>query len=113
MYSVVLELQYSLKSCFEHLLLLQGDMLVVSCDVITDMPLHLLADVHRTNDATVTMLLSPGPDTTDAAVPGSRANRKLEREIIGLDRRGSRVLFIASEVDLDETISFKKSFFKK
>ena len=88
-------------------------MLIVSCDVITDMPLHLVADVHRTNDATVTMVLAPALDTSDVSVPGSKANKILEKELIGLDEKESRVMFIASEVDLDKNISFRKSTFKK
>ena len=55
----------------------QSDLLVVSCDLICDLPLHLLADLHRTHDATVTMLLSQLPDLTEVSVPGGKANKKL------------------------------------
>jgi len=58
-------------------LTLQTDVMLVSCDVITDVSLHLLADLHRTYDATVTMLLSPAIDITDVSVPGGKANRKM------------------------------------
>ena len=52
-------------------------MMIVSCDLITDVALHLLADLHRTFDATVTMLLAPSIDTADISVPGGKANRKI------------------------------------
>ena len=36
---------------------IRTDFLVVSCDLILNAPLHLFMDLHRVNDATVTMLL--------------------------------------------------------
>lgn len=32
---------------------LQTDFIVASCDLVCDYPLHLLADIHRVNDAAV------------------------------------------------------------
>lgn len=90
-----------------------NDFLVVSCDLISDIKLHHVADLHRTYDSTVTMLLAPAPDTTDMASPGGKAGRKIERDIVGLKEDGSRVLFLSSEADFEECISFRKSFFKK
>ena len=55
----------------------QCDLLVLTCDLVTDLPLHLLADVHRTHDATLTMLLAPLPDLTEASVPGGKANKRI------------------------------------
>ena len=40
------------------------DILVVSCDLITDVALHCLADIHRSSDATVTALFSSIPETS-------------------------------------------------
>jgi translation initiation factor eIF-2B subunit gamma len=51
--------------------------LLVSCDLVTDLALHLLTDLHRTYDSTVTMLLAPSLDTADVTVPGGKANKKL------------------------------------
>ena len=42
---------------------LQKDFLVLSCDLITDVALHRLADIHRSHDATVTALFAPIPET--------------------------------------------------
>ena len=55
----------------------QSDLVVVSCDLITDVPLHRLADLHRTHNSTVTMLLGSLLDMTDVAVPGGKANKKI------------------------------------
>ena len=51
--------------------------MVISCDLITDVSLHHIADLHRTYDATVTMLLAPAPDTSDMASPGGKAGKKI------------------------------------
>ncbi|KAK2138031.1 hypothetical protein NP493_9098g00001 [Ridgeia piscesae] len=92
----------------------QTDVMLVSCDVITDVSLHLLADLHRTYDATVTMLLSPAIDITDVSVPGGKANRKMERDIVGLDSTGNRLLFLSSEADIEEeVIPVKRRFLKR
>lgn len=92
---------------------IKTDIMLVSCDVITDVSLHLLADLHRTYDATVTMLLSPAIDITDVSVPGGKANRKMERDIVGLDSTGNRLLFLSSEADIEDFIPVKRSFLKR
>jgi hypothetical protein len=58
-------------------------MFVVSCDLIVDenitKVIHELADMHRINDATVTMLLAPALEFSDGviAVPGGRAQQRI------------------------------------
>ncbi len=52
-------------------------MLVVSCDLMTDVGLHMLADVHRTHDASVTIMMAPSPDVAEMSAPGGKANRKI------------------------------------
>lgn len=37
---------------------MQKDVLVVSCDLIAEVKLHQMADIHRTYDATLTVLLA-------------------------------------------------------
>ena len=34
-----------------------SDVLVISCDLVTDVPLHRLADTHRTQNSSLTMML--------------------------------------------------------
>lgn len=67
------------------MLLLQADLLVVSCDlVVADedhavQSLHLLADVYRKHSAMVAMLIVPSINFTDATVtcPGGKHRRRL------------------------------------
>ncbi|KAI0207617.1 Translation initiation factor eIF-2B subunit gamma [Lamellibrachia satsuma] len=91
---------------------IKTDLMLVSCDLITDVSLHLLADLHRTYDSTITMLLAPSVDITDVSVPGGKANRKIERDIVGLDTAGNRLLFLSSEADIEDVIPLKRRFLK-
>jgi hypothetical protein len=63
-------------------IILQTDILLVSCDTIVDENMknviYELADIHRLNDATVTMLLTPALELTEGTtVPGGRAQKQL------------------------------------
>lgn len=59
--------------------ILQKDVFVVSCDLVTDVALHHLADVYRSHDASLTALLAPVPQTSADrdAVANPKANKKV------------------------------------
>ncbi|CAG2204136.1 EIF2B3 [Mytilus edulis] len=93
---------------------IKTDVLVISCDLITDLSLHHIANVHRTYNASVTMLLSTVPQQyLDIAPPGVKSRKRSEKDFIGFDERGDRVLFMASEADLEDTVTFRKSVLKR
>ncbi|XP_052066030.1 translation initiation factor eIF-2B subunit gamma-like [Mytilus californianus] len=93
---------------------IKTDVLVISCDLITDLSLHHIANVHRTYNASVTMLLSTVPQQyLDIAPPGVKSRKRSEKDFIGFDEKGDRVLFMASEADLEDTVTFRKSVLKR
>ncbi|XP_071799207.1 translation initiation factor eIF2B subunit gamma-like [Asterias amurensis] len=95
---------------------IKTDVLVVSCDLITDVELHLLADVRRTYDASLTVLLHAMAEqsTEGVSVPGTKSKRKTEqRDIVGLDEKGGRILLLAAEADIDEALSVRKSVLRR
>ncbi|XP_056019961.1 translation initiation factor eIF-2B subunit gamma-like isoform X2 [Ostrea edulis] len=93
---------------------IKTDILIISCDLITDISLHNIANLHRTHDASLTMLLSPLPvQFYEAVAPGVKSRKQLEKDFFGFDEKGERILFTQSEADVDETISVKKSVLKK
>lgn len=47
----------------------------MSCDLVTDLPFHRIADVHRLNDSTITMLLCPSKADLDN-LPGVKPKKK-------------------------------------
>ncbi|CAH1772663.1 unnamed protein product [Owenia fusiformis] len=92
---------------------IKTDVLVISCDLVTDLALHKLADIHRTYDSTVTCLMAPSPDPTgELPSPGTK-KKKIERDFIGTDEKGYRLLFMASEADYEEKVSFRRSVLKR
>lgn len=54
---------------------LQTDILVVSCDLITDVALHEVVDLFRAHNATMAMLMSKAHEFTET-VPGQKGKKK-------------------------------------
>lgn len=93
---------------------IKTDLLIIPCDLITDISLHNIANLHRTHDASLTMLLSSLPSQFyESVAPGARSKKPLEKDFFGFDEKRERILFTQSEADVAENISVKKSIFKK
>ncbi|XP_044297797.1 translation initiation factor eIF-2B subunit gamma [Varanus komodoensis] len=93
---------------------IKTDVLVLSCDLITDVALHEVIDLFRAHDATLSMLMKKASEPTDL-VPGQKGKKKLveQRDFIGVDDSGKRLLFMANEADLDEEIVIKRSILQR
>jgi len=97
---------------------LTHDLLVLSCDVITNFPLQQLADAFRMEDAALSCLLAPfAKQWAEAVPPGPKTKRKGatgERDFVGVEPETRRLLFLANEADVeDDVITFKKALFKR
>lgn len=56
---------------------MKTDVLVVSCDLVCDTPLHNLFDLHRTHQSSVTTLFSEIPqEVVSTSVPGPKTKFK-------------------------------------
>lgn len=53
----------------------QTDILVLSCDLITDVALHEVVDLFRAHDASLAMLMRKGQDGLEP-VPGQKGKKK-------------------------------------
>ncbi|XP_036877821.1 translation initiation factor eIF2B subunit gamma isoform X2 [Manis javanica] len=93
---------------------LKTDVLVLSCDLITDVALHEVVDLFRAYDASLAMLMRKGQDSLEQ-VPGQKGKKKTveQRDFIGVDSTGKRLLFVANEADLDEELVIKGSILQK
>ncbi|XP_007077353.2 translation initiation factor eIF-2B subunit gamma isoform X1 [Panthera pardus] len=93
---------------------LKTDVLVLSCDLITDVALHEVVDLFRAHDASLAMLMRKGQDGLEQ-VPGQKGKKKTveQRDFIGVDSTGKRLLFMANEADLDEELVIKGSILQK
>uniref|UniRef100_A0A8C8SNZ7 Translation initiation factor eIF2B subunit gamma n=1 Tax=Pelusios castaneus TaxID=367368 RepID=A0A8C8SNZ7_9SAUR len=93
---------------------IKTDVLVLSCDLITDVALHEVVDLFRAYDATLSMLMKKAHEPTEVA-PGQKGKKKPveQRDFIGVDDTGKRLLFMANEADLDEELVIKRSLLQK
>ncbi|XP_004363534.2 eukaryotic translation initiation factor 2B [Capsaspora owczarzaki ATCC 30864] len=91
---------------------IKKDFIVVSCDLISDVPIHLIADLHRQRDASVTMLVAE-PPVNDAPLPDAKAKKapvdEGTRDFIGIDAESKRLLYFAAEADVDEDFKIRKA----
>lgn len=80
--------------------------IVLSADLITDLPLHHMIDLHRSKDAAVTSLVFEMPKGEDGkkskADPGTL-------EYIGLDPNRTRLLYLVAAADLNEKLQLRSS----
>jgi len=93
---------------------IKTDLLVVNCDIITDMELYKFMDVHRANEAAVTIFLGKQSSNLDN-LPGSKSHLKdqeTDREFVGLipgDHQCYRVMFLQDDLDLsDENLRLER-----
>nr|XP_008164948.1 translation initiation factor eIF-2B subunit gamma isoform X2 [Chrysemys picta bellii] len=93
---------------------IKTDVLVLSCDLITDVALHEVVDLFRAHDATLSILMKKAQEPTEM-VPGQKGKKKPveQRDFIGVDDTGKRLLFMANEADLDEELVIKRSLLQK
>jgi translation initiation factor eIF-2B subunit gamma len=89
---------------------IKTDFIVISCDLITDVPPHLLLNAHRTQNNTMTCLLYD----SGCLEPQERANKD-DGEIIALHEESSQLLMVASTGDLKtgDQISLRASLLSK
>ncbi|KAG0418242.1 hypothetical protein HPB47_004997 [Ixodes persulcatus] len=67
---------------------IKKDLFVVSCDLVTDFDFTRAANLHRTYDAALTVLLAPMSDSLkESPVPGTRGKAKFEKTLWALSPR--------------------------
>ena len=56
----------------------------MSCDLITDVALHHLADIHRSHDSTLTAFLAPVPQTSADREAANNPKAKKKTDTSGI-----------------------------
>lgn len=92
---------------------LKNDFLIVSCDLITDFSLNVLADVHRINNATLTILLSAVSNNIQQIPPGHKRRQCIDRDIIGLAEKNNQLIILNSEADIEDHLEINTAMLKK
>ncbi|CAH0555521.1 unnamed protein product [Brassicogethes aeneus] len=92
---------------------LTSDVLVVSCDFVTDVDFKGVLDIFRMHNASVaSLLVQPQPNEV-FVVPGPKSKHKPERDLIGIDTQTNRLVFLASASDFETDFSLPTSLLKK
>jgi translation initiation factor eIF-2B subunit gamma len=91
---------------------IRKDFVVISGDLVTDVFVHHLADVHRMNDSTCSVLLR-GPKEVHLK-PGEKKpkNEGTIPDFIGLDEKQSRVLCLQSASDVEESLILSRAMLR-
>eukprot|EP00045_Choanoeca_perplexa_P017757 m.264850 g.264850 ORF g.264850 m.264850 type:complete len:483 (-) comp17625_c0_seq11:76-1524(-) len=88
---------------------IKSDFVVLSCDTISNVPLHRIADIHRSRAAGLTCLLAQLPARTTEERHAERKRLKQFEDnkgltdFIGLEPGTDRVMYRSSEADLVDT----------
>ncbi|KAL6009864.1 hypothetical protein ACLOJK_000295 [Asimina triloba] len=92
-------------------LLTATDILVVSGDLISDVPLGAVAATHRRHAAVVTALLCAAP-VSGPSETGDKAKKTKRYNIIGLDPTRQFLLFVATGAEVEKDLRIRKSILR-
>lgn len=98
---------------------IRGDVLIASSDMITNIPLHCLIDLHRTYDASLTAMLAQRVDLPTDVEKKVDKKKPVDpnfgtRDLIVRDKDEGRLIYLSNEADLEQdNISFRKSTLKR
>lgn len=81
---------------------IKSDVIIVSCDVVTNAKLYPVVSKFRAHNASVAALFFPSGFEAGITVPGPKTKHKPERDLIGIHPDSERLLFLASTSDFDE-----------
>ncbi|KAL1924803.1 uncharacterized protein VTP21DRAFT_4457 [Calcarisporiella thermophila] len=91
---------------------IHNDFLVISCDLITDLPPHEFLDFYRLHDPTVAALFFE-PPTTESPTPGKEKKRSDAMQFVGLSPENSQLVHLASSADIRDKFSLRTSLLWK
>ncbi|ORX60033.1 nucleotide-diphospho-sugar transferase [Piromyces finnis] len=87
----------------------QMDLVVISCDLVTDMPPHHILDVHRVVNPSMTALYYEDPKA-DA----EKTTKEMDSpDYIGIDPNRSQLVYVASKTDYSSELPFRMSLLQK
>ncbi|KAK9506579.1 hypothetical protein O3M35_008482 [Rhynocoris fuscipes] len=93
---------------------LKADILVVSCDLISDININPLLELYRKHDATLTVMFAQTTTSqTLLPTPGPKGKNKAERDFVGIDPDTSRLVLLASASDYEEELPLKCNLLRK
>ncbi|KAF5287809.1 hypothetical protein FQR65_LT12177 [Abscondita terminalis] len=91
---------------------IHSDVLILSCDFISDVNLGGFLNMFRMHNASLCALLL-NPSMEQVAAPGPKIKYKPERDLIGIDAQTKRLVFLASASDFEGSVSLPKALIRK
>lgn len=92
---------------------IHSDIIVLSCDLITNVSLTNVVNLFRKHNATLCSLLFPPQTVDNIQVPGPKGKHKPERDLVGIDAQTNRLIFLASSSDFETELTLPKSLVRK
>lgn len=92
---------------------IKTDLLILSCDLISDVNLGGVLNLFRMHNASLCALFLKPPAGEHLIVPGPKTKYKPERDLIGIDSQTNRLVFLASASDFESTVTLPKPLIKK
>ncbi|KAK0167537.1 hypothetical protein PV327_004923 [Microctonus hyperodae] len=90
------------------------DLIVVSCDLIADIEVSEILNSYRKHNASITALMLPIPKiSSNIIIPGPKRKQKPETDLIGIDNRTNRLVFLASASDFEESVNISQKLLRK
>ncbi|CAD6240576.1 GSCOCG00008854001-RA-CDS [Cotesia congregata] len=90
------------------------DFIVVSCDLIADINIPEVLNLYRRNKASITAVMFPLPKIPlTFVVPGPKSKQKPETDLIGIDNKTNRLVFLASASDFEEDLYISQKLLQK
>lgn len=87
----------------------QMDLIVLSCDLVTDIPPHHILDVHRVYNPAMTALFYDTPKSDN-----EKTNKETDTaDFIGIEPNRSQLLYVASKADFNSELPFRMNLLQK
>lgn len=91
----------------------KSDLIVVSCDLLTNIDLQKVLNLYRKHSASITTMMFPYTSPAALTIPGPKAKIKMERDVIGVDPSTNQLVLLASASDFEENLPFQLNLLKK
>ncbi|XP_071445003.1 translation initiation factor eIF2B subunit gamma [Hetaerina americana] len=91
---------------------IKRDVFIVSCDLVTNLTPFKAINIFRKYDASIVGVFFPSPAEM-ASTPGPKEKHKPERDLVGVDPVTSRLVFLASASDFEDSVQLPRALLKK
>ncbi len=94
------------------LCLYQGDVLLMSCDLVTSFSLSSLTLFHHSHHSTLTALLIRPPQANEDSLSKKTVGVTSEKDLVGI-ADGSRIVLFSSQADLEDNLILSRSMLQQ